>query len=732
MGVIGNIFVRIGASIDDFEKAMRQVKDSLKSAEDRFSGTKKVGEELTNLGGKLTVGLTLPLLAAAGASIKAAGDFESMGYTFQAVSGATSEQMAKMSKLAKQLGNDITLPGTSATDAAAAMTELVKAGLSIDDTFKAVKATLQLSAAAQIDNAEAATIVGQALNAFKLSGDKATVVADLLANSANASAGNITDMAYALQASGAVANMAGQSIQDTVTAISLMAKAGITGSDAGTSLKSMLMSLISPTNKAAETMRKYGISVYDANGKMKPLPALVQEFSTKLGGLSQEERNAALATIFGSDAIRAANIVLMSGTDAWNQMSQAVNKAGGAQDVAASKTKGFKGALEAFKSAVETLATTIGEKLLPVVTPMIQKITDWINKFGELSPTMQNVILVLGAVAAAIGPLLIVLGTLAGAIIKVQQAWTLLQGIFTLITGPVGIVIAAITAVIVVGILLYKNWDKISAFLQNTWNAIASTAQSIWNGIANFFVTLWNSIAAFLTGIWNTIRTTASRTWNNIKNTITTLFNTAKNNVTTIANNIWSTITNIWNRIVSTIKSIGGRIWQAIVEPFNIAKRKVLSIVSDAYNWGKNLIGNIVRGIKSMIGRVTSAVKSVASTISRFLGFHSPAEAGPGKYADEWMPNLMEMLQEGIERNIPKLQTTLNMALETPVTATQISMLENTSSELVMSSNTSDRLSDSQKYEQPIEINLKLDGRTISRSLFLLQNGSLRALGVNS
>ncbi|HGU6173209.1 TPA: phage tail tape measure protein [Escherichia coli] len=667
MAEVGNISVRIGASIDEFEASMRKVKDSLKSIEDRFSGTKKVGEELTNLGKKLTVGLTLPMLAAAGASIKAAGDFESMGYTFQAVSGATSEQMARMSELAKKLGNDITLPGTSATDAAAAMTELVKAGLSIDDTFKAAKATLQLSAAAQIDNAEAATIVGQALNAFGLSGDKAIKVADLLANSANASAGEITDMAYALQAAGAVANMAGQSIQDTVTAISLMANAGITGSDAGTSLKSMLMSLISPTDKAAETMQKYGISVYDANGKMKPLPALVQEFSTKLGGLSQEQRNAALATIFGSDAIRAANIVLMSGTDAWNQMSQAVNKAGGAQDVAASKMQGFKGALEAFKSTVETLAITIGEKLLPIVTPMIQRITDWINKLGELSPTMQNVILVLGAVAAAIGPLLVILGTLAGAIIKIQQAWTLLQGAFTLITGPVGIVIAAITAVIVVGTLLYQNWDKISTFLQNTWNAIATTAQSVWNSIANFFVTTWNSIAAFLTGIWNTIRTAASTTWNNIKNTITTLFNTAKNNITTIANNIWSTIANTWNRIVSTIKSIGSRIWNAIVEPFNIAKQKVLSIVSEAYNWGRNLVQNVVDGIKSMIGKVASAAKNVASTVASFLGFHSPAKEGPGSDADKWMPNLMNMLNEGIQRNIPKLQATLNMALATPM-----------------------------------------------------------------
>jgi TP901 family phage tail tape measure protein len=709
---VGNIFVRIGASIDEFEKNMRKIEKQLESVQKRFEGTKAIGEKLADIGGKLTAGLTLPLAAVAGASVKAAGDFESMGHTFQAVSGATSEQMAKMSKLAKQLGNDITLPGTSATDAAAAMTELVKAGLSIDDTFKAVKATLQLSAAAQIDNAEAATIVGQALNAFKMSGDKAIMVADLLANSANASAGEITDMAYALQAAGAVANMAGQSIQDTVTAISLMANAGITGSDAGTSLKSMLMALISPTDKAAEIMQKYGISVYDANGKMKPLPALVQEFSTKLGRLSQEQRNAALATIFGSDAIRAANIVLMSGTDAWNQMSQAVNKAGGAQDVAASKMKGFKGALEAFKSTVETLAITIGEKLLPIVTPMIQKITDWINKFGELSPTMQNVILVLGAVIAAIGPFLVVLGTLAGAIIKIQQAWTLLQGTFALITGPVGIAIAAISAVIVVGTLLYQNWDKISAFLQNTWNAIASTAKRVWNGIANFFVTLWNSIAAFLTGIWNTIRTTASSTWNAIKNTIASLFNSAKNTVISIATGIWNSIRNTWNRIVSTISSVASRIWNAIVSPFNTAKNLVSDIIRDALNWGKNLIGNIVSGINSMIGKVTSAVKNVASTISRFLGFHSPAEAGPGKYADEWMPNLMKMLQEGIEKNIPRLQTTLNTALEIPlVSPVNVSAIALGSS----SGYTAQMVNQSTAKPATIIVPVTLDGREIAR-----------------
>jgi TP901 family phage tail tape measure protein len=430
MPSLGSIWFDIEVKLDSLRKGVTEAQKQITEADKSFqktmgsisNGFDSVGKTLTKTGKTMSLAVSLPLAGAGAAAIKAAGDFESMGYTFQAVSGATGEQMAKMSQLAKELGNDITLPGTSATDAAAAMTELAKAGLSIDDTFKAVKATLQLSAAAQIENAEAATIVGQSLNAFGLSGDKAIKVADLLANSANASAGEITDMAYAMQAGASVANMAGQSIEDFTTAISLMANAGVTGSDAGTSLKSMFMSLISPTDKAAKTMKQYGLNVYDANGQLKPLPELVSLFSSKLGGMTDQQRNATLATIFGSDAIRAANIVLIEGADKWDDMSTAVNRAGGAQDVAASKMKGFNGAMEAFKSTVETLAITIGEKFLPKLTPLVGKLTEVVDKFGSLSPAMQDNIIKYGMLAAAIGPTLIVLGTLSSSISKVIKA----------------------------------------------------------------------------------------------------------------------------------------------------------------------------------------------------------------------------------------------------------------------------------------------------------------------
>ncbi|AEE95284.1 phage tail tape measure protein [Mahella australiensis] len=830
---LGNVYFDITVKLDQLSAGIKQAQaqiaqldsDINKKTQSVSSKFENMGKSLSKTGKTMSLAVTAPLVAAGGMAVKTAADFESMGNTFKAVSGATSEQFKRMSDLAKELGNDITLPGTSATDAAAAMTELVKAGLSIDDTFKAAKATLQLSAAAQIDNAEAATIVGQALNAFGLSGDKAITVADLLANSANASAGEITDMAYALQAGASVANMAGQSIEDFTTAISLMANAGVTGSDAGTSLKSMFMSLISPTDKAAKTMKQYGLNVYDANGQLKPLPELVDLFSSKLGGMTDQQRNATLATIFGSDAIRAANIVLIEGANKWDNMSEAVNKSGGAAEVAGSKMQGTKGQIEALKSNLETLAITIGEKLLPFVNKLVDGLTKVIDWFSNLSPATQDMILKMLALAAAIGPVILTVGkfmeafsAISKGIKGISKGFGLAKGaiggfkvVLSALTGPIGIAVLAIAGIVTAAILIYKNWDKISSWLKQTWQSIAEFASSVWGGIVNFFSTIWdgvstffstawngitttlsgiwnglketatviwegikavimapvtfvtetvpqlfqefvdliinafqwlynhnyyfqdlvdfivnvftwlketaieiwnsivelltnlwngiketataiwtavsdffttafntvkntatniwNGITTFLSNIWNGIKNTASRIWNGIKNTITSIFNTAKTKVTDTANGIKTSISNIWNSIWNTIKGMASKIWNAVVEPFNTAKGKVLNIVGDAWNWGKNLINNIIGGIKSMIGKVADVAKDVAGTIARFLGFHSPAKEGPGRYADEWMPNLMKMLQQGIDESIPALQEKLAMVLQPNIAA---------------------------------------------------------------
>jgi TP901 family phage tail tape measure protein len=305
-----------------------------------------------------------------GFAVKAAANFEQSLNIMKAVSGATAGQMRQVSAVAKQLGADTQLPATSAKDAADAMTELAKGGLSVKESMAAARGVLQLSAAAQIENAEAATITARALNAFGLQGKDATRVADLLAATSNASTAEIGDVAMAMQQAGASAKQMGVPIEDLTTAIGLMANAGITGSDAGTSLKTMMARLLPSTVKAKAAVKELGVSVFDADGKFIGVRAAIGKYTDALSGLNPKQRQAAIQTIFGSDAQRAANIVLGAGVGQYDKMKDAVTREGAAKDLAASKTKGLSGAIEGLKSSAETMAISFGSQALPAVTSL--------------------------------------------------------------------------------------------------------------------------------------------------------------------------------------------------------------------------------------------------------------------------------------------------------------------------------------------------------------------------
>lgn len=357
---------------------------------------------------KAVTALSLGALAGFGVgavyAIKQAASFEHQINILGAVSGATADDLAAVQVKAKELGADLTLPGTSASDAAAAMTELAKSGLSVNDAMSASKGVLQLSAAAQIDNARAAEIASNALNAFKLPASEAVRISDLLAGAANASSAEINQVADSLQQSSAVFASAGIPIEDLTTAIAEMANAGIKGSDAGTSMKSMLLALEAPTKKAQGVLDDLGISVYDNNGKMVAFRDLIQQFSEKLGPLTQQERDHALAVVFGSDAIRAANIVLGSGVTAFDNLKDAVTRQGSAADLANAQMQGLSGSWEGFKSQMQTVAVDIGERTLPVLTNLTTGAANLMGAFDRLPASTQNLIIMSGVLAALAGP----------------------------------------------------------------------------------------------------------------------------------------------------------------------------------------------------------------------------------------------------------------------------------------------------------------------------------------
>ncbi|NKR31338.1 phage tail tape measure protein [Rhodococcus hoagii] len=288
--------------------------------------------------------------------ISLGNDYTNTLNTMKAVSQATGEQMAQIGERAKQLGNDASLPNTSAADAAMAMTELAKGGFSVQQSMDAAKGTLQLAAAAQIDAASAATVQSQALQAFSLDASNAAHVADVLANVSNASSGEMTDFAQGLQQAGTVANGFGVSIEDTSATLGMLANAGIQGSDAGTLLKTSLLALTDQGNPAQGAIEELGLTVYDTTGKFVGMRSLLEQLKTASGKMTEEQYQAATATLFGSDAMRMASIAAKDGLASWDAMRGAIDRQGAAAEVAAAKTQGLPGALASVQNSAETLA----------------------------------------------------------------------------------------------------------------------------------------------------------------------------------------------------------------------------------------------------------------------------------------------------------------------------------------------------------------------------------------
>ncbi len=342
------------------------------------------------------------IVAGLKASVTQATNFQQTMNVLRQVTGGTAGQLKAAGTEARALGADITLPATSATDAAQAMLQLAKGGLTLSQAMAATRGTLQLAAAAQTDVATASNETARALTTFRLSGSAAGEIADLLANGAQSATGDINDFALALSQSGTSAHQFGLTAQDTVAAITELAKSGILGSDAGTSLRVMLTRLL-PTSKAAQReIKRLGISVHDASGNFLPFRQIVDQYAKALSKLTPAQRQFALQTIFGTDAQRAANIILGDGVRNFDAVSAAVGRQGGAARAAAAQQKGLKGAIDGFNSALQTTEVTIGTALLPVLTKYLRELAKWLSTSEHQQKIQKDVVVVVRDTTKAI------------------------------------------------------------------------------------------------------------------------------------------------------------------------------------------------------------------------------------------------------------------------------------------------------------------------------------------
>lgn len=390
-----NIVVRLMADTSQYEASLAKAG---KSTEELAGGLEKSGSKT----GIVTKGITAAGLAVTAfgvASIKMAADFDEQMSTVQANSGATSAQLGQLREAALQAGASTVY---TASESAGAINDLAKAGMSVSDILSGgLTASLNLAAAGQMNVGDAAEYMSQALTMFHLSGKDATSTADALAAGADKAVGNVSDFGDALNNCGVMANSFGMNLQETVGVLGLFAQNGIVGAEAGTQLNSMLMRLAHPAADAESTMKELGISTHDASGKFVGLSNLAGQLHDKLGKLTDQQRQEAEATIFGSYAIKGAGIIMDAGKSGVDKWTKAVSDSGFAAQQASNKTNNLKGDLKMLESATQSAMTKIGEGAQGPLRKFAQGITDLITDFGNLPAGFQQAI-VLGGSAIGI------------------------------------------------------------------------------------------------------------------------------------------------------------------------------------------------------------------------------------------------------------------------------------------------------------------------------------------
>lgn len=393
-----------GKFIQDMNKSTEAITKQKKAFSQLESGGKKALKSLGGLAKNASLGVLGLGVAGVGAagylgatSIKKAMNFESELSTIKALTGATQAEMQRMQALALQQG---AVTKYSALEAAQGITELLKSGITPAQVEAgALNAALNLATAGSLGLAEAAEIMSTSLNSYKKDALTAAQAADILAGTANASATDVHDLRYSLSAVGAVADGVGMSFKDTNTALGVFANNGLKGSDAGTSLKTMLLNLSPATKKARETMMDLGIMTekganlfYNASDELKSLDEIAGVLRTTLDDLTARERQDALRDLFGTDGIRAANILYKEGAAGVKKFYDEMLKVT-ALDVAKEKMNNAAGAVEQFQGAWETLQISAMLPTLPIIKDLALAAADFIGRYSPaITKAMEDMV----------------------------------------------------------------------------------------------------------------------------------------------------------------------------------------------------------------------------------------------------------------------------------------------------------------------------------------------------
>ncbi|MCU9614074.1 phage tail tape measure protein [Caldibacillus lycopersici] len=429
---LGSLRARLLLESENFKKGMNDARNELektsfsaKTLADSIKGDfDRIQSAAMVLGGAIA--------GVVGISAKTAIDFEKQMSRVKAISGATQEEFKSLEEAALDLGASTS---KSASEVAIGMEDMAAMGFNVNEIIAAMPGVISAAEASGSDLATTAGIVAAALNSFQLEASDASRVADVLAMTANVSAASVDDMGYAFKYTAPIANSLGISMEEVAAAIGIMTNAGLEGSQAGTSLRQILLSLNNPTKEQAELMEDLGFSMKDSDGKAKSLSKIIGDLTKVTKDKTQADKLATIATLVGTEASSAMIAMMDQGVDQLDEFTDSLQNSEGASKAAADvMMDNVAGAYEEFTGALETAGIKLGNEFLPLLSDVIHWGTGVVDTLSEMDSSTLKAGLAFGGTTAAIALAITTIGKLAGSI----------KGLFVSM-GPAGWLIAGVS-----------------------------------------------------------------------------------------------------------------------------------------------------------------------------------------------------------------------------------------------------------------------------------------------
>lgn len=678
--------------LEELKNAQSQANKAFGNISKKFQG---LGDSFTKVGKTLSLAVTTPITTVSGAIIKMGSDFEAEMSKVKAISGASESDFERLQSKAKELGATTVY---SASQVASGMSEMAKAGWTTEQIIDGMQGVLNAASASGEDLANVSTIVADAITGFGLEAKDATRVADLLTQAANSGTIDINDLGESFKYIAPLSASMGLNIEEVTTALAAMSQAGIKGSQAGTSLRTVLLRMVDPTEDVEALMQGLNIQISNSDGTFKSLDDIVDILRKSFSGLNDEQKAYAASVLADQEGSAGLLSLLNQTEEAYDAISDSMkNSSGIAEKTAAVMLDNLQGRITLLKSALEGLAIQFYEVTQPYLELAIEKVNQLVSWLSSLSAEEKEQIAKIAALVAAIGPALIVLGKLSSAVGSVIGVFGKFTTVLGGISAPVLVAIGALTAIGLAFANLWKKnedfrnnistiWEEIKNIFSNFASDIVERLNSlgfefedftqvvsaIWNGFCELlgpvFIGAFEGIKIFLETTLNVLidlfdifASAFNGDWQGFWEGINTLFTDIWNGLYNFTDNILNTIKGVfdvflgwfgtsWEEVWTNVKDFFVGIWGSITETAS-------NIASSMVNIGKDIIEGIWEGIKNtgdwFKEKITGFFKGPIDWVKGVFDINSPS-----KVFERLGIQVVEGFNLGVEETMPEVKKT--------------------------------------------------------------------------